>query len=157
MLDLTACLLADIRYHDKFHRRCRYLRDRNRCGRRGRQVDDPLTVWSGERNVKEDIFILYLRLSGFDLYTMYKNTASQHRPGTSDPLGAAFADEEAIAGTSHVPEISLLCQYLDQSSIMIPKKSYFLPGGAFLIGVASLHELHFTTCWSFLPEMSIIA
>ena len=85
-----------------------------------------------------------------------KNTASQHRPGTSDPLGAAFADEEAIAGTSHVPEI-LLCQYLDQSPIIILKKSYFLPGGAFLIGVASLHELHFTTCWSFLPEMSIIA
>ena len=42
-------------------------------------------------------------------------------------------------------------------SIIILKKSYFLPGGAFLIGVASLHELHFTTCWSFLPEMSIIA
>jgi hypothetical protein len=36
-------------------------------------------------------------------------------------------------------------------------RTYFLPGGAFLIGVASLHELHFTTCWSFLPEMSIIA
>ena len=48
-------------------------------------------------------------------------------------------------------------KYLDQSSIIILKKSYFLPGGAFLIGVASLHELHFTTCWSFLPEMSIIA
>ena len=25
------------------------------------------------------------------------------------------------------------------------------------MGVASLHELHFTTCWSFFPEMSIIA
>jgi hypothetical protein len=36
-------------------------------------------------------------------------------------------------------------------------RTYFLPGGAFLIGVASLQELHFTTCWSFLPEMSIIA
>ena len=87
---------------------------------------------------------------------MYKN--SQHRPGTSDPLGAAFADEEAIAGTSHVPEILLLCQYLDQSSqSSFSRNLYFLPGGAFLIGVASLHELHFTTCWSFLPEMSIIA
>jgi len=46
----------------------RHLRHRDRCGWGGRQVDDPLTVWSG----------------------------------TSDPLGAAFADEEAIAGTSHV-------------------------------------------------------
>lgn len=46
----------------------RHLRDRNRCGRRGRQVDDPLTVWSG----------------------------------ASDPLGAAFADEETVARTSHI-------------------------------------------------------
>jgi hypothetical protein len=46
----------------------RHLRDRNRCGWRGSQVDDPLTVWSG----------------------------------ASDPLGAALADEEAVAGTSHI-------------------------------------------------------
>ena len=26
--------------------------------------------------------------------------------------------------------------------------TYFLPGGAFLIGVASLQELHFTTCYT---------
>jgi len=46
----------------------RHLRDRNRCGWRGSQVDDPLTVWSG----------------------------------ASDPLGAAFADEKAVARTSHI-------------------------------------------------------
>jgi len=34
--------------------------------------------------------------------------------------------------------------------------TYFLPGGAFRIGVASLQELHFTTCWSFFPDISIM-
>ncbi len=33
--------------------------------------------------------------------------------------------------------------------------TYFLPWGAFLMGVASPQKLHFTTCWSRLPEMSM--
>ena len=35
-------------------------------------------------------------------------------------------------------------------------RTYLRPGGAFLMGVASLQEGHFTTCCSRLPEMSII-
>ena len=34
--------------------------------------------------------------------------------------------------------------------------TYLRPGGAFLMGVASLQEGHFTTCCSLFPEMSII-
>ena len=34
--------------------------------------------------------------------------------------------------------------------------TYFLPEGAFLIGVASLQWEHFTTCCSRFPEMSIV-
>lgn len=37
------------------------------------------------------------------------------------------------------------------------QRTYFLPGGAFFMGVASLHWVHLTTCWSTFPEMSIIA
>jgi len=36
------------------------------------------------------------------------------------------------------------------------QRTYLRPGGALRIGVASLHSGHFTTCWSFLPDMSII-
>lgn len=35
--------------------------------------------------------------------------------------------------------------------------TYFLPGGALRIGVASLQSPHLTTCWSLLPDISIIA
>ena len=35
-------------------------------------------------------------------------------------------------------------------------RTYLRPGGAFLIGVASLQEGHFTTCCSRFPAMSII-
>ena len=45
---------------NKFHRRCRYLRDRNRCGRRGRQVDDPLTVWSAPEKGQENPLKMFL-------------------------------------------------------------------------------------------------
>ena len=40
--------------------RCRYLRDRNRCGRRGRQVDDPLTVWSAAEKGQENPLKMFL-------------------------------------------------------------------------------------------------
>ena len=35
-------------------------------------------------------------------------------------------------------------------------RTYLRPGGAFLMGVASLQEGHFTTCCSRFPAMSII-
>ena len=34
------------------------------------------------------------------------------------------------------------------------QRTYFRPGGAFRIGVASPHEIHFTTCCSLFPEIS---
>ena len=36
-------------------------------------------------------------------------------------------------------------------------RTYLRPGGAFLIGVASPQEVHFTTCCSLFPEISIRA
>ena len=75
-------------------------------------------------------------------------------PGTGNSLRASLADEQAVAGTSHISKKSN-DKYCSLTKALT--ESYFLPGGAFLIGVASLQALHLTTCWSFLPEMSIIA
>jgi hypothetical protein len=45
---------------------------------------------------------------------------------------------------------------LQMSKQLHGQRTYLRPAGAFLIGVASLHTLHFTTCWSLLPEMSMV-
>jgi hypothetical protein len=37
------------------------------------------------------------------------------------------------------------------------QRTYFLPAGAFLMGVASVQLGHLTTCWSRFPEMSMAA
>ena len=45
--------------------------------------------------------------------------------------------------------------FLQMSRQLHGHRTYCLPWGAFLMGVASLHALHLTTCWSLLPLMSM--
>jgi hypothetical protein len=47
-------------------------------------------------------------------------------------------------------------EFLQMSKQLQGQRTYFLPAGAFLMGVASLQVLHLTTCWSLLPEMSMV-
>ena len=46
--------------------------------------------------------------------------------------------------------------FLQISKQLHGHRTYFRPGGAFFIGVASLQEGHLTTCCSRFPAMSII-
>ena len=55
---------------------------------RGRQVDDPLAVWPKVRQFGNFLFLLH------------DNCVSL--PGTGDPLAAALADEQTVAGTPHI-------------------------------------------------------
>ena len=122
----TRYLLGQKKYGDVSRRDLEedtiHLRNRNRCGWRGSQVDDPLTVWSAhrerlmllpsvcirckmlwiyifglQREMPRTPSLLHLGWSGISLYKYYCQTlilknTGEKRPGASDPLGAAFAD-----------------------------------------------------------------
>lgn len=52
---------------------------------------------------------------------------------------------------------AIFCEVdLQMSRQLQGQGTYLLPGGAFLIGVASLQLPHLTTCWSRFPDISII-
>merc|ERR1712156_40414 len=83
---------------------------------------------------------------------------TRHIPGTLG-MGACGGPEGAKLmtllqlGRGHA---ILTLVFLQINRQLHGHRTYLRPGGAFLMGVASLQEGHFTTCCSRFPEMSII-
>ena len=83
---------------------------------------------------------------------------TRHMPGTlgmgacGGPEGAKLITRLQL-GLGHAIRTLVFLQISKQ---LHGHLTYLRPGGAFLMGVASLQEGHFTTCCSLFPEMSII-
>lgn len=80
-----------------------------------------------------------------------------HIPGTVGMGGVTGLGARLMIRLQVVRGQAILCdEVLQMSRQLHGQRTYFLPGGAFRIGVASMHRGHLTTCWSRLLVMSIM-
>lgn len=83
---------------------------------------------------------------------------TRHMPGTWGIGGVTGLGAKFITLLQFIRGQAIRCDVLLQIKRQWHKqRTYFLPAGALLIGVASLQRLHFTTCCSLLPITSIIS
>lgn len=80
-----------------------------------------------------------------------------HMPGTVGTGGVTGLGARFMIRLQVVRGQAIRCDEVLQINRQLHgQRTYFLPGGAFRMGVASMHRGHLTTCWSRLCVMSIM-